>query len=170
MKHYNLDISGQANTELALMETVAAIKEKLTTRFGNSFEMTEDPIASPEKTWTHEIKIRKGNKIGVAVEFKWESTAPSALHLDASVSSKLGSMISYGVVIGFLMLGAYLAYNDMAPLEFLPGKKIAGGLGGLLFMIPGAIVAYILKKVILKDAQAENAVLLKEVKQYLTTL
>lgn len=170
MRNYDLDILGLISPELALMEAASEVRAKIEERFGKDFEIAEGPIASPEKRWTHEIKIRRGNKIGAAIEFTWHHNAPSVLHLDAVGASKLGSVITYVVVTAFSVAGMFLAYNDIAPLAFLPGKKLAGGLGGALFMLPGAIGAYFLKQLALKGVRSENEQLLEEVRDFLATL
>ena len=170
MKSYDLDIVGQVSPELALMEAASEIKEGLGKRFGNDYDITEGPIARPETTWSHEIKIRKGNKIGAVVTLRWHNHTPAVIQLNAANSSKLGSLLSYVVIIGSSILGAVLAYNNVAPLGFLPGKTIAAGLGALLFLMPGVAITYISKKIIFKDVKKENEALLEEVINFLTAL
>ncbi|GAA5082585.1 hypothetical protein GCM10023210_00090 [Chryseobacterium ginsengisoli] len=48
-------------------------------------------------------------------------------------------------------------------MAFLPGYKIAAGLGGLIGLIPGAIIAYVLKSILLKNEKEENKQLVMNV-------
>lgn len=160
---YNLEKEG--NIETTLQKTANELKAKLSNQFGNQYTVSAGDFNMPDKDWSHEIKIRKGNKIGASVDLKWEKSTPDILKIDVSESSKLGSTITFGVLIPFLLAGAYLGYNDIEPLAFLPGQKIAGGLGGLIALIPGLIVVYLLKSMLLKNEKAENSKLLNDVQQ-----
>lgn len=160
-------LEGHTTRETALKNMANDTLAKLKTRFGNEYAVTADAFGELGKDWSHEIKIRKGNKIGAAVTLKWEKSQPETVALEVDNSSKMGSQITYGTLLVFIAVGAYLGYNNMAPLEFLPGKKIAGGLGGLLFMIPGLILVAVLKSVLLKKEKAQNAQLVNEIWQFI---
>jgi len=162
---YKLDNS--TTREKALKNMANDTLAKLRTGFGNEYAVTADGFGEIGKDWTHEIKVRKGNKIGAAVTLKWEQSKPETVALEVDNSSKMGSQITYGTLIVFILTGAYLAYNDMAPLAFLPGKKIAAGLGGLIFMVPGIILVVILKSILLKNEKQQNAQLVNEVRQFI---
>lgn len=162
---YKLENTG--NNETALVKTVNDFTAKLQRQFGAAYTVSSGTFTAPEKDWTHEITIRQGNKIGASVDFKWEKSSPDVVKIDVDESSKLGSAITYGVLVPFLLVGAYLAYNDMEPLAFLPGKKIAGGLGGLIAAIPGIIVVVLLRKMLLKNVKGQNDRLIAEVRQAL---
>jgi hypothetical protein len=158
---YTLDSNGDRET--ILKETATALLTKLKNQFGSSHTVTAGDFSLFDKDWTYEIKIRKGDKIGAEVTLKWEQSNPTVLSIDVDESSKMGSMITYGVLLPFVIIGAYLGYNDMEPLAFLPGHKIAGGLGGLIAIIPGAIVVYLLKSMLLKNEKEENKQLVSDV-------
>jgi hypothetical protein len=158
---YTLDSNGDRET--ILKEKATALLTKLKNQFGSSHTVSAGEFGLFDKDWTHEIKIRKGDKIGAEVTLKWEQNNPTILSIDVDESSKMGSMITYGVLLPFVLIGAYLGYNDMEPLAFLPGHKIAGGLGGLIAIIPGAIVVYLLKSMLLKNEKEENKQLVSDV-------
>lgn len=158
---YTLENNGDKETNLKNVATT--LMAKLNTQFGNSHTVSADEFGLFDKDWTHEIKIRKGDKIGAAVTLKWEQTKPSVLSIDVDESSKLGWIITLSVLIPFGIIGAYLAYNDIEPLAFLPGYKIAAGLGGLIALIPGSIVVYLLKSMLLKKEKEENKQLVIDV-------
>lgn len=160
---YKLDNHGDKET--SLKTTANDVLAKLKNQFGHEYDVTANEFGVFDKDWSHEIKVRKGNKIGAEVGFKWEQSQPEVVTLEVDESSKMGSQITYGILLIFVAVGAYLAYNDMAPLEFLPGKKIAGGLGGLIAIIPGMIVVSIAKSLFLKNEKAQNAQLLNDVRQ-----
>jgi len=158
---YTLDSNGDKETNLRSAAT--ALATKLKNQFGSTHTVTAGEFAAVDKDWTHEIKIRKGDKIGAAVTLKWEQAKPTVLSIDVDESSKMGSMITYGVLLPFGAIGAYLGYNDMEPLAFLPGHKIAGGLGGLIALIPGLLVVYVLKSLLLKNEKEANKQLVSDV-------
>jgi len=156
-----LDSNGDKET--ILKNAATELLGKLKNQFGSSHTVSAGDFGLFDKDWTHEIKIRKGDKVGAEVTLKWEKSNPSELLIDVDESSKMGSMITYGVLFPFGAIGAYLAYNDMEPLAFLPGHKIAGGLGGLIALIPGLLVVYVLKSLLLKNEKEENKQLVIDV-------
>lgn len=158
---YTLDSNGDRET--LLKNKATELLAKLQSKFGNEYTISSDAFGELDKEWTHDIKIRKGSKIGAEVSLKWEQTSPTTLTLEVDESSKLGSMITLGILLPFAVIGAYLAYNDIAPLAFLPGQKIAAGLGGLIAMVPGLIVVVLLKSILLKNVKEENKQLLIDV-------
>lgn len=147
----------------ALQQKANEVKAKLASRFSNAYDISADDFKAPEKDWSHEIKLRKGDKIGASVDMKWEKSTPDTLVLEVSESSKLGSTITIGVLVPALLIGAYMGYNDIEPFDMLPGKRIAAVLAGLFMLIPGLIVVAILKSIMLKSAKDENAQLVREV-------
>ncbi len=141
-------------------DTLATLK----TKFGNEYDVIAGNFPDVDKDWTHDIKVRKGNKIGAEVTIKWQKTNAKVVTLDVTDSSKLGNQITFITLIIFLAVGGYMGYNGIEPLAFLPGKKIAGGLGGLIALIPGFIIVAILKSILLKNEKALNAKLVNEVR------
>lgn len=160
---YQLENSGDKET--SLKNFANDILNQLKSRFGSEYNVTANEFGTFDKDWSHEIKVRKGNKIGAEVGFKWEQSQPDIIQLEVDESSKMGSQITYGILLPFIIIGAYLAYNDMAPLAFLPGHKIAAGLGGLIAIIPGLIIVSIVKSVLLKKEKVLNAQLVQDVMQ-----
>lgn len=151
---YTLDNNGDRET--ILKNTATGLLAKLKSQFGNAYTVSAGDFGELDKDWTYQIKIREGNKIGAEVTLKWEQTKPTILTLEVDESSKMGSVITYGTLLPFTATGAYLAYNDIEPLAFLPGHKIASGLGGLIALIPGLIVVFILKSILLKNEKEKN--------------
>ncbi len=159
---YQLDQS--VRTETALHNAANEVLAKLNTKFGSEYTVKANDFGVKEKDWSHEIKVRKGNKIGAEVSFKWEQADAKIVKLDVSDSSKLGSQITFITLIVFVGIGAYMGYNDIEPLAFLPGYKIAAGLGGLIGMIPGLILVGVLKSLFLKKEKEINKKLVQEVR------
>jgi hypothetical protein len=160
---YKLD--NTADTQTALKNVAAETLAKLKAKFGNEYIVTAGDLGEVEKNWSHDIKVRKGNKIGAEVTLKWEQSQPEIVTVEVDDSSKMGSWIMYGSMLSFSVVGAYLGYNNMAPLDFLPGKKLAAFLGVLIFLILGGIVAAILKGMLLKNEKEQNTQLVNEVRQ-----
>ncbi|RWW91778.1 hypothetical protein [Flavobacterium cerinum] len=163
---YKLDNS--TDTQTALKNVATETLNKLKEKFGNEYIVTAGDLGEVEKNWSHEIKVRKGNKIGAEVTLKWEQSQPEIVTVEVDDSSKMGSWITYGTLLPFVVIGAYLAYNDMAPLAFLPGQKVAAGLGGLIALIPGLIAVSILKTLLLKNEKEQNTQLVNEVRLLVT--
>lgn len=164
MEHITYKLDPGLNHAPALKQAANEIKAKLQARFGSSYTISDGDLADPDKNWSHEIKVRQGNKIGAAVDLAWEKSAPGFVKLDVSESSKMGSTITYSFMLVFTLVGAYMGYNHIEPLAFLPGFKIAGGLGGLIGLVPGVILGSILKSVLLKGEKEQNAKLVQDVK------
>lgn len=160
---YQLESNGDKET--LLKNTANDILARLKNKFGHEYAVTANEFGTFDKDWSHEIKVRKGNKIGAEVGFKWEQANPEVVALEVDESSKMGSQITYGIILPFLVIGAYLGYNDMAPLEFLPGKKLAGGLGALIALVPAVILVTIAKSLLLKKEKAQNAELVNAVSE-----
>lgn len=157
-------INTSINREIALKNIATETLEKLQEKFANEYEIIPSEMAEVEKDWAHDISIRKGKKIGAEVSLKWEKGNGEIVSVEVDESSKLGNQITYITLLVFILTGAYLAYNDMPPLEFLPGRRMAAGLGGLIFIIPAIPVLMILKSVFLKKEKEINAALVNEVK------
>lgn len=160
---YKLDNS--VNTEVALQNTANDVLVKLKSKFEGEYTIKANEFGAKEKDWTHEIKVRKGNKIGAEVSFKWEQSKPEIVSAEVSESSKLGSQIALFTLGIFFFGGALLAFNKVEPLAFLPGYKIAAVLGGFICLIPGLIVFMILKSVLLKNEKEQNNTLVQEVRE-----
>lgn len=156
------------NKETALKNLAGETLAQLKARFGNQYAVTADDFGEIGKNWSHEIKVRNGSKIGAAVTLKWEQTNPGNVSLDVEESSKLGTTVIYTCLLLFTSAGVLLAYNDMAPLAFLPGKKLAGLLGALISIIPGGIIGFVLKNILLKNEKEQNAKLVAEVRQFIS--
>lgn len=153
----------------ALKSTSDEVFNQLKNKFGNEYDVTSSDFGEVEKDWSHEIKVRKGSKIGAEVSFKWEESKPDFIELEVDESSKFGWQLTYGILLIFLAAGAYIGYNNMEPLAFLPGKKLAGGLGALIALIPGLILLSIAKSILMKNEKIQNAQLVREVAQALSS-
>lgn len=139
-----------------LLEMTKTLVQDVEKSYDTKYQVFSGEIEVPEDKWSHEIKIRKGNKIGVGIELSWEKENPSDVEIEVKESTKIGNRILYGVSIPFMLIGAYMAVNRIAPLDFLPGYKIAGGLGGVIAFIPGIIIAVVIKSFVLKKYKEEN--------------
>lgn len=153
------------NKETSLKNIANQVLTILQNKFGSEYTVTASSFGPIEKDWTHQIKVRKGNKIGAEVEFKWEKSKPEVVKLEVTESSKLGSQVMLSTLAIFVITGALMGFNKIAPLAFLPGYKIAAILGGFIFLIPALIIATILKSILLKGEKAQNAQLVNEVTQ-----
>ncbi|RZJ91398.1 MAG: hypothetical protein EOO20_05200 [Chryseobacterium sp.] len=153
------------DTKTALTQITSATLTALNAKFGSEYTVMEGNFPDLDKDWTHDIKVRKGNKIGAEVTLKWEKTNANIVTLEVDDSSKMGNQITYITLLVFLAVGAYMGYNDMEPLAFLPGRKIAAGLGGLIGLIPGVIIVSVLKSMLLKNEKEQNKQLVAEVRQ-----
>ncbi|MBD3583508.1 hypothetical protein [Flavobacterium selenitireducens] len=164
---YKIDENASVNT--TLRQSATAIQSKLQTRFGSSYAVSAGDFTEAGNDWSHEIKIRQGSKIGAEVGLRWEKAIPDVLKLEVDESSKMGNRITYSVLFVFLAVGAYMGYNDIEPLAFLPGRKIASGLGALIALVPAIVLISILKSALLKGEKEQNAKLVREVRQVLQT-
>jgi hypothetical protein len=168
-----LNLQGETKHEAAIQETVNQLIQHLKEIFGQSYEISYDKIEEIEKDWSYEIRIRQGNKIGAAVDIKWPEDNPSVLEIEVDESSKLGMMILTGSGVSFMVIAVLMAINDIAPLAFLPGRRIAALLGGLIGLVLGMIIGLILKSLLLKGEKETNnkltADVLAAVKTFSTT-
>lgn len=170
MENIIYKIDSNANRNTALQQASNHIKATLQSKFGSSYVISADAFIDADKNWSHEIQVRQGNKIGAAVGLKWEKSNPNVVLLDASESSKIGNIITISVLLLFLVIGGYMGYNKIEPFAFLPGYRIAAGLGGLFALIPGIILVFILKSILLKGEKEQNAQLVNEVRQVIQNL
>ncbi|GAA5082590.1 hypothetical protein GCM10023210_00100 [Chryseobacterium ginsengisoli] len=113
---YSLENNGDKET--ILKNEASNLMTKLKNQFGSSYSVTADEFGLFDKDWTHTIKIRKGNKIGAEVILKWEKTQPEVLSVEVDESSKMGSIIIYGISILFMTIGAYMGGNHLSLWHF----------------------------------------------------
>ncbi len=156
-------LEGSGTREANLKNEATNLLAKLKNQFGSTHSVTAGEFGVLDKDWSHEIKIRKGDKVGAAVTLKWAKSNPTVLSIDVDESSKMGSRILYGGLFSFMGIGAYMGYNHIEPFAFLPGQKIATALAALIMAIPGIIVVYILKSMLMKNEKEENKQLVASV-------
>jgi hypothetical protein len=157
------------NLDAELESIVAKLKSDLTPHFGGEYEISSDSLTLIEenKTWSHSINIRKGMTIGASVDLNWEAEKPNELIMSVEESTKLGNTILSGSFVSFFSIGVILGYFNIAPFDFLPGKKLAGFLAGLIMLIPGIIIAFTLKNLLLKKFKNDNLELQNSVRNEL---
>ena len=154
------------STQIAVREGVPALTAELAARFKerfpSPFEVTVDDPTLHQGTWSQEVFVRKGSTVGAQVELKWEANVPTVTAI-VTQNSKRDTQITMGVLLPLGILGAYLAYNDVGPLEFLPGKKIAATLGILIGLISGLPIVFGLRSLVGRNDKPENEKLLATV-------
>lgn len=155
------------DTENALKNITSEILTKLENRFGHEYEIKSTELEASATEWMHEITIRKGNKIGVELTLTWNKKSGESVIISVDESAKLGSQITKIVLYGFILVGAYMGYENIPPFDFLPGRKIAAAVAGLICAIPALIVIAILKNILFKEEKAINTELANEVKTLL---
>ncbi|AUP78540.1 hypothetical protein [Flavivirga eckloniae] len=161
---YSLEHSENSDIESIIEKNSTILINKIEQRFHNGYEIKYSEPKVPEKDWSHEIKIRKGNKIGVLIGLKWEKDTPYTFGIEITESSITGNMLTYGIIIPISLVGAYMGVNDIEPLTFLPGnRKLAAGLGGLIGLIPGGIMVYVIKSIFMKKEKKESSELIREI-------
>ena len=159
---HSLLINENNNVEEVLHTTANKILNKLKNEFGDRYEILSKKLGSPDEKWSHDIKLRKGNKVGARLELNWENDSPTKFEIEIDESSILGSIITYSSLLTCLFLGAYLGRHNIWPLAFLPGGRISALLGILIAFVPGAIFMYILKGMIVKKEYREESIKLTD--------
>jgi hypothetical protein len=143
-----------------LARQAAALVDQLRTRFGAGYEVSaEEPLARGGD-WQQTIKVRKGAQVGADVDLSWQG---GPAKLTTSTASKLGTALLVGIGLPAGAVGAYLGYNHIPPLAFLPGWRIAAALGGVMLLLAGMIVALVLDAALGRGHAAENEQLRRQV-------
>lgn len=155
---YNLSASNEIDAIQEVEKLTISLRARLMEAFQLTYLVHSQEIEKPDDNgnWSNEIKIRKGNKIGVSISLNWKKSTYKQVEIVITESTKLGSYLLYGIGFPFMFIGAYMGANNIAPLDFLPGYKLAAGLGGAIAFIPGVIIATIIKGIILKKSKEEN--------------
>ncbi|WP_109097941.1 hypothetical protein [Aquimarina sp. AU58] len=160
---YKLNTEDVNAAKEEIKEFVSGLAAKLDNDFGNEYIISLGKDTEIEDDWSYDIKIRKGNKIGASLSLNWKKQHFRDLNIEVSESTKIGSFLMYGIAFPFMFIGAYMGANHIAPLDFLPGYKLAGALGGIIAFIPGIILTTLIKSIILKKYKEENVSLMKKV-------
>ena len=154
---YSLDSTSTSDVASLLSHSVDSITKLLKDNLNNDYEIISGKVDQPGDSWTHTVKVRKGNSVGVAVELSWTNNNPGQLQVSVEESSKLGNIILWGAVVPFAAAGFYMGVEDIEPLAFLPGEKIAAALGALMGMTAGAIIGTIIKSLVIKKADQKES-------------
>ncbi|MEM7484318.1 MAG: hypothetical protein AAF348_03840 [Bacteroidota bacterium] len=165
---YHLTKNEGEGIETVLNNTCTEISTKLKSEFGGAYEISFSDIEPPKEDWSHGIKIRKGSKIGAQLNLKWKKGSPAVLEMDIEESSKIGNILIYVILVPISLICAYMGLNNIAPLAFLPGRKIAAALGGIIGLIPGGILIYFFKSIFLKQEKKENDQLVKDIRKVIS--
>lgn len=160
---YKLNTKDVSAAKEEIKELVSGLAARLNNDFGNEYIISLGKDTKIEDDWAYDIKIRKGNKIGASLSLNWKKEHFNNLNIEVSESTKIGNYLMYGIAFPFMFVGAYMGANHIAPLDFLPGYKLAGGLGGVIAFIPGIILTTLIKSIVLKKHKEENESLKKEV-------
>ncbi|WP_159025818.1 hypothetical protein [Aquimarina sp. Aq78] len=160
---YKLNIKEVSAAKEEIKKFISGLGAKLNNDFGNEYIVSLGKDTEIEDDWSYDIKIRKGNKIGASLSLNWKKQHFNDLNIEVSESTKIGGFLMYGIVFPFMFVGAYMGANRIAPLDFLPGYKLAGALGGVIAFVPGMILMTLIKSIILKKYKEENETLRKKV-------
>ncbi|UII77383.1 hypothetical protein LV716_06320 [Flagellimonas sp. HMM57] len=165
---YNLTRNEGEDIEIVLKNTCTEIIAKLKNEFGEAYEISFSDIEPPKEDWSHEIKIRKGAKIGARLDLKWKKESPAIVEMNVEESSKIGNILIYVVLIPISLICAYMGLNNIEPLAFLPGRKLAAALGGIVGLIPGGLLIYFFKSIFLKQEKKENDQLILDIRKVIS--
>lgn len=138
--------------------------QKIKAEYGDKYDVTQGEPSSDDGSWSAEIKIRQGAKIGAGIEVKWSESSPSQLHVDIDESSKLGTTLLMASILGFALIGGIWARADIPPLDMLPGRKLSVAIGVMLGLFPGAICYLILKTLLMGSSKDKNTQLVAQVR------
>jgi hypothetical protein len=115
----------------------------------------EDPLTR-DGDWEQALSVREGAKVGAEVQLKWSGADPAVITIDVSQNSKLDSYILLAVTMPLLFVGGYMGHQDVPPLEFLPGRKLATALGVLIGLLVALPIVALLRSALGRDAQTQN--------------
>ena len=130
---------GDAHSPDDLLHTYNLLFERVEAEYGGEYEVTSGDPTTSDDGWSREIRVRKGMKIGTAIELNWKATTPNQLGMQISESSKLGVILMTTCVLGFMAVGAVWAGADIPPLDLLPGRKLSVAIGAMLGLLPGGV-------------------------------
>jgi hypothetical protein len=146
----------------ALATQTQALSRLLHQALAPPHEVSADEPIVRDRSWQQNIKVRRGNKIGVDVDVSWSGEGDA--QINAQSASKLGSALMMALGLPATAIGAYLGYNHISPLGFLPGMKLAAGLGGVLFLIVALVIANVLSSSLTRGQAPANQQLLTQVR------
>jgi hypothetical protein len=147
-----------------LADLSSSVASEFQNRFKAPYEVSAADPTNNDGNWEQEVKIRQGVKVGAEVQLKWSRADPAFVTLDVSQNSKLDTYILLGVALPLSVLGAYLAYQDLPPLAFLPGRRLATGLGGVIGLLVGLPVVGVLRSIFGRKQKGENERLIAAVR------
>lgn len=134
-------------------DLLAAVREKFT---GDHKIKISDPDEDAEDEWNRVISVSQGAKIGASLDLRWDARKPDRVKAEIDEKTRFGTIVYAVFVVPLFFLGAYMGAEDIDPLAFLPGYKIAAALGGIILAIPGAIVGAIVKPLLMRKEAPAN--------------
>jgi len=115
-----------------------------------------DPDEDKSDEWNREISVANGAKIGASMDIRWDARKPDKVQVEIDEKTRFGTIVFAACILPLLFLGIYMGAEDIPPLDFLPGYKIAAALGGIIMAIPGAILGAVVKPLLMKKEAPIN--------------
>ena len=150
-----LEEDGRTDSQLRQIseDLLAATKAAFT---GEHTIKISDPDLENEDEWNRVIKVTNGAKIGASMDIRWDAHKPDKVQVEIDEKTKFGTIVFAACVAPLFFLGMYMGIEEIPPLDFLPGYKIAAILGGIILAIPGGILGAVLKSILMKKEAPVN--------------
>ena len=153
-----------------LRELFDKLERTVNERFGDHYEIKAGDESQSDGEWSRQLKIRQGFKIGSSIELKADLENDKEGTVMVDESSKLENWLYAGILLPSVLFGIHATRQDIGFFAFFPGKKLGAILGGLLMVIPGAMLALAVKKIVMRSVEPKIEKLIEKVNQVCSTL
>ncbi len=149
-------------------DLISKLEPLLKGEFGRTYEIKTHDAIDDKKSWSREITIRKGSKVGAGVEVDYSDTFDEEhIKIEVDISTKVGKTILYIFTGVFMVVGVILGITVIADIIFL-GTTISAVLGGVLGVIIGTTLGYVIRKISVSGQKEENKQLVEQVWQFVS--
>jgi hypothetical protein len=134
----------------------ASIASGAHAHFQPPYEVSVDEATMNGGDWRQNVTVRRGTGVGAEVAVTWSKVTSRVVKLDVRQNSKLDTYVFLGVGLPFILVGACMAYFHVPPLHFLPGRKLATGLGGFIGLVASWPLIAVLQSILGREEKNEN--------------
>lgn len=160
---FELGIPEDKQTDALLVELAKAILLGLRAKFPAPYETAREENEKTDDRLEVELSLRKGLPIGVSIKLLRDDEKPGTVGFGIEPSTKLAQYVTLGVTVPLMIACGVMGMGHIAPLDFLPGRRIAALLGALIGFVCALPIFMTLNYLLGRGSAPQNRQLVNEV-------